>query len=535
MRKYFKIKEKRYIVFVLLIIAAEVAASLMPPQVLRLIIDRYLMPGDYRGLPVMAALYFLCFLFAGLADVLSALVLTTVGQKLIRRIRSAMQRKLDRLPAGYFTARSSGSTVSRFMVDVDNINTLFTDGIVSMAIDSFTIIGIIISIWIFSWQLGLFALCLVPVIYFITRAFQKRMLKSQTANLTELSRVNSHISESIRNMTMIKTFSREGYMKAGYKKCLQDNYRTMDKVNFYDSCYSPVIQLLTACAIGFIFFMSSGGSASVLGISIGEIAASVNLMTSLFSPVDSLGMEFQSIQTGISGIKSVVEFMELPEEEPKREYPELDTRDVSFEYRDVTFGYEEGRPVIAGFSAVINKGENVVFTGRTGAGKTTLMKLTSGLLHPDSGQVLVNGIDIGGVASTQKRRLMGYVEQSFSFVNGTVFDQISLDDTSVTRPMVWSAVEFVGLGDYVKGLPEGIDTQASPELFSQGQRQLLAIARAIVIDPPVLLLDEVTANLDSVTEERVVDVLKRAEEGRTIISIAHRQSTINSADRKIEL
>lgn len=535
MRKYFKIKEKKYIVFVVLIIAAEVAASLMPPQVLRLIIDRYLMTGDHRGLPVMAVLYFLCFLFAALADVLSALVLTTAGQKLIRRIRSAMQRKMDRLPAGYFTSRSSGATVSRFMVDVDNINTLFTDGIVSMAIDSFTIVGIIISIWIFSWQLGVFAMCLVPVLYLITRAFQKRMLRSQTANLAELSRVNSHISESIRNITMIKTFSREGYMKAGYRKCLTDNYRTMDKVNFYDSCYSPVIQLLTACSIGFIFFMSSGGSASVLGISIGEIAASVNLMTSLFSPVDSLGMEFQSIQTGISGIKSVIDFMELPEEEPKREYPELDTRDVSFEYRDVTFAYEDGRPVIDGFSATINKGENVVFTGRTGAGKTTLMKLTSGLLHPDSGQVLVNGIDIGGVASPQKRRLMGYVEQSFSFVSGTIFEQISLDDEKITRDDVTRAVRFVGLEEYFKELPQGLETQAAPELFSQGQRQLLAIARAIVTDPPVLLLDEVTANLDSVTEERVVDVLKRAEKGRTIISIAHRQSTINSADRRIEL
>jgi ATP-binding cassette subfamily B protein len=201
----------------------------------------------------------------------------------------------------------------------------------------------------------------------------------------------------------------------------------------------------------------------------------------------------------------------------------------------VTFAYEDGRPVIDGFSATINKGENVVFTGRTGAGKTTLMKLTSGLLHPDSGQVLVNGIDIGGVASPQKRRLMGYVEQSFSFVSGTIFEQISLDDEKITREDVTRAVRFVGLEEYFKEMPQGLETQAAPELFSQGQRQLLAIARAIVTDPPVLLLDEVTANLDSVTEERVVDVLKRAEKGRTIISIAHRQSTINSADRRIEL
>ena len=285
--------------------------------------------------------------------------------------------------------------------------------------------------------------------------------------------------------------------------------------------------------------MASGGSSNSLGISIGEIAASVNLLASLFSPIDSLGMELQSIQTGISGIHSVSEFLDLPEEEPKSEFAELDeavkTGRVSFVYDNVTFGYDADRDVIKAFSETVLPGENVVFAGRTGAGKSTLLKLTAGLIAPDEGAVRVNGIDISKVSPKQKRRLFGYVEQDFSFVTGSVKTQISLGDPGITEDEIRRALRFVDLEEYVNELPQGIDTVVKPQMFSQGQRQLLAIARAIAADPPALLLDEVTANLDTVTEERVVDVLKRAEEGKTIISIAHRQSTIMSAERIIRI
>jgi len=538
LRKY-KIKEKKYLVFIVLIIAAEVATSLLPPQILRMIIDNHIMTGEYNGLLVMGLLYFAAFAAGGAADFFSGWVLTIVGQKIVRRVRSAMDRKIAKLGAGYFTSHSQGEITSKFMVDVDNVNTLFTDGIVSMAIDSFTIIGIIISIWIFSWQLGVFALCLVPIVVLLTRFFQKRMLKCQKANLEELSKVNSHISESIKNMVMVKTFSREPYMKSRYRRFLADNYNTMDKVNYYDSCYSPVIQVIAAASTGLLFYMASGGSSNSLGISIGEIAASVNLLASLFSPIDSLGMELQSIQTGISGIHSVSEFLDLPEEEPKSEFAELDeavkTGRVSFVYDNVTFGYDADRDVIKAFSETVRPGENVVFAGRTGAGKSTLLKLTAGLIAPDEGAVRVNGIDISKVSPKQKRRLFGYVEQDFSFVTGSVKTQISLGDPGITEDEIRRALRFVDLEEYVNELPQGIDTVVKPQMFSQGQRQLLAIARAIAADPPALLLDEVTANLDTVTEERVVDVLKRAEEGKTIISIAHRQSTIMSAERIIRI
>lgn len=527
--------DKRYIAALVFVVGAVVAASLLPPQILRLIVDEHLMTGRGEGLLSMGVLYLAAFALVGLFDFLKGWLLTTAGQSIVKNVRSEMQRKLTRLPAGYFTKNSSGQIASKFINDVDNISTLFTSGVVSMAIDCFKIIGIIASIWIFSSAMGIFALCLVPVIVLLTRFFKVRMLRSQKANLTELGKVNNHIGESIRNILMIKAFHKEKYMEGRYRKYLAENYRTMNQVNLYDSCYSPIIQVMTACSIGFILYLAAGGSENILGISIGQVTASVNLITNLFSPVDSLGTELSAIQKGMSGIDSVKDFLRQPEEAGKQEFPELSDQELALEFEHVSFSYEEGRDVIKDFTLKISSGENVVLVGRTGAGKSTLFKLAAGILQPDMGRVLVNGVDTYRIAGSQKRKLFGYVQQDFSFVKGDVWSQISLGDPQISKEDIVRAIEFVGMKEVIEGLPEGFDTPAEEHLFSQGQRQLLAIARAVVADPKILLLDEVTANLDTVTEEKIVNVLKKAGGGRTIFSIAHRPRAFDAAERKITL
>lgn len=527
--------DKKYVIALVCIVICVTAASLLSPQILRFIIDDYLMAGRMDGLLTIGFLYFGTFVLTGVFDFLKGWLLTKIGQIIIRNVRSEMQQKVTRLSAEYFTKNSSGKIVSKFMNDVDNISALFTNGIISMAIDCFKIAGIILSIWIFSSAMGVFALCLVPVIAFLTQVFRRKMLRSQKANLTELGKVNNHIGESIRNILMIKGFHRESYMENRYEEYLEENYRTTNKVNFYDSCYSPIIQVITALSIGFILYLSVGGRGDILGISIGQIAASVNLITRLFLPVDSLGTELQAIQKGLSGIYSIREFMKQPEEEPKEVFAQLEASAVEFEFRNVSFCYEEGRYVIKDFDLQIQQGENVVFVGRTGAGKTTLFKLATGIIKPTRGRVLINGVDAYRIAPSQKSKIFGFVEQSFSFIKGDVWDQISLGDPSIEKEEIEAAIQFVGLTDVIKALPQGFETLTGAEQFSQGQRQLLAIARALVSNPKVLMLDEVTANLDTVTEENVVKVLKKAGRGRTILSIAHRPSTIAGAERKIEI
>ncbi|MFA6808886.1 MAG: ABC transporter ATP-binding protein, partial [Eubacteriales bacterium] len=413
-----------------------------------------------------------------------------------------------------------------------------TDGVISMIIDCFKVIGIVISIFIFSSALGIFTICLVPIIGGLTSFFRKKMLLSQINNLKELGNVNNHISETIRNMLMIKSFSKEKYMEKNYKKFLEENYITMNKVNFYDSCYSPIIQIIMALSIAAIFYFSAGGT-NLLGISIGMIAASVNLITNMFAPIDSLGMELQSIQKGLSGISSIDVFFAEKEIAPKKnvvDMGKLKKYGAKIDFNNMSFYYEKGKDVLRGINLEILPGEKVSFVGRTGVGKSTLFRLIEGLLEPTEGKLLINGMKTSQIGSKQKREIFGYVEQNFRFLDGNMAYQISLGDDTITEEQIMKAMDFVGLNDYVMAMEKGYEEDAKGGImFSQGQKQLLSIARAIVTDPPILLLDEITANLDAVTEKKVVQVLKQAGKDKTILSIAHRISTVLNSDKVVLL
>lgn len=516
-------------------ICGVVVTSLIPPQILKYIIDNNLVSQKYDKLLTLAASYIGILLFIGIFDFVKEAVITILGQKITKEIRIEMMEKLERINAMFFSSNSSGTVVSRFTNDIDAINSLFTSGIIGMMVDCFKLIGIVISIWMFSGKLGIVTLLLLPVIYGITRLFQKRMLKAQIENRILIGRVNNHISESLKNIQMIKSYSKESYMEENYKSYLLDNYKTVEKVNFYDSVYSPIIQLTRAVVIAFIVVLSSK-QLNFLGISLGMVAASIELISNLFAPIENLGMELQNIQQAISGIKRVNDFYSEPEDGLKKHELKAEDiipsrEDVRLSFNDITFQYEEGTDVLQNIDLSLKTNQKVTFVGRTGVGKTTLFKLIMGVLKPTKGSITVNGIDVYDIPNSEKRKIFGYVDQSFHIIKGTVADQISLQDESITREQIEKALDFVGLKEYVEALEKGLDTKVvSDILFSQGQKQLLSIARAIVTNPPILLLDEITANLDSITEEKIVSVLEKASEAHTILSISHRLSSMIASD-----
>lgn len=522
---------------VLLVISAfcVIITSLIPPQILKQIIDRNLAAQNSDGLLALAALYMIILIFTGVFDFAKEAVLTVLGQKITKDIRMEMMEKLTKINAMFFSSNDSGAVVSRFTNDVDAINSMFTSGIVGMFIDCFKIIGIVVSIWLFSSKIGFITLILLPFIYVITRNFQKKMLKAQIDNRILVGRINNHISESIKNILMIKSGSKESYMEDTYKKSLLENYRTIEKVNFYDSVFPPIIQITRAVVIGAIVILSSR-QLNYIGISLGMIAASIELLSNLFTPIENLGMELQNIQTAISGIHRVNDFYGETEDDSKdtnlkAEEIVPDKKAVQLAFQNISFKYEGDTDILQTIGLEIAPQEKVTFAGRTGVGKSTLFKLIMGLLKPSEGVITINGINVYDIPNSQKRRLFGYVEQNFHVINGTVAEQISLKDESITREQILNALEFVGLKDYVDSLENGLDTKvASAALFSQGQKQLLAIARAIVTDPPILLLDEITANLDSITEEKFLSVLQKTSTAHTILSISHRLSSMIKSD-----
>ncbi len=521
-------------------IAAVVLLSLVPPQILRTVIDTCLVPKSTEALLPLAFSYLGVIILVGVFDFCKGGLLTVFGQRLVNRLRRAMTEKLSRIGTRYFSQHPSGEITSRFTADVENVNALFSDGVISMVIDCFKIVGIIVSIWVFSGTLGIITLCLVPVIYTVTRTFQKKMLRAQIENLEQLGRVNSHISETLKNVRMIKSFSKEAYMESLYRQRLQDNFNTVERVNFYDSCYSPIIQIVRASVISAIVLLSSK-QLNYLGISLGMVAASIELISNLFAPIEALGMELQNVQKGLSGVRRLNDFDKEPEEPKKDASLTADAllakkAGLGLAFDHVSFSYDPSQPVLCDVNLTARPGESVTFAGRTGVGKTTLFRLIMGLLEPTSGRILLDGHDVYAIPNAEKRRLFGYVEQQFSYIRGSIADQISLCDPAVSQSDVERAMRFVGLHETVLGLPAGYDTVITGHGdFSQGQEQLLCIARAIAADPAVLLLDEVTANLDSVTETHIMEILKKAGQGRTVLSISHRMTAMLHCDRIVLL
>lgn len=511
-------------ILTVLVIVLAVVTALFPPLVLERVVND-LTAG--RGVALSLALSYLGLIaLSGLLESGQNVMITVFGQKVTHGLRSALCAKLRRLPAAYFTSHEAGKIASRFVNDVDTVDSLFTDGIVSMFADGCKVVSILIVIFYKSMGLGFLMLLVTPLLFAMTRLFQKRMLKAQLENRVAVSKVNNHVPETIRNIRMIHVLLREKYMEQRYDDYIGESYRATDKSNLYDSIYSPIVIFVSSCVIAVMMVCASmgGGIREFFGISVGTAVAVIAYVGQVFAPLESLGMEIQNIQSAVAGVKRIDEFLA----EPEREMPDDSNAGKSSDavpivrFDHVRFGYGEDSDVLQNLSFTVSKGEAVTFVGRTGAGKSTVFRLLLGLYRPLEGRVLIKGSGASGIPDEKKRRLIGYVEQSFHLVEGTVAEQISLFDPAVARKQVENAAKLVGLHESILALPDGYDTPASEAAFSQGQFQLLSIARAIAASPEILLLDEITANLDSDTEQRVLDALERAAEGRTVLSISHR-------------
>ena len=585
-------------------VCGAILLSLVPPMILARIIDG-LTTQRMAGFGWIMA-YFGLLALTGLMESAREGLLIIFGQKMTHTLRSGLMEKLVHLKADDLSRQEPGSVVSRFVGDVDTVENLFTSGIVSMFADVCRIVSILVVIWFKNRGLSMILLILLPFLFVFTRYVQKNMLVSQLQNRKAVSRASGHVPETLHNIRTIHCLSRESYMERKYDEYIGDSYRAMERTNFYDAVYSPVVLILNAIVVACVMLLSASGSPRVLtlfGMSAGTAVAVMNYISQIFTPVESLGMEIQTIQSAVAGIRRINEFLsieelpereellereELPEKEelpaieelsekeelpkreelsgkeellereelpsmedlsgkeelPKREeLPELEelskkewipegnrfpeqrkeNGEAFVEFRNVTFGYDE-RKILKQLSFQVKQGERVTLMGRTGAGKSTILKLLLGLYEPQEGEVQIQGIAASNIPDGDKRRIFGYVEQSFHMVPGSVKDQITLFDPAITDQAVKKVASLTGLQDTIEALPEGYDTICTPELFSQGQWQLLSIARAAAASPRLLLLDEITANLDAETEKEVLQALKRVSGDRTVISISHRTS-----------
>ena len=556
------LQQKWLSIGIVLAVVGAVVTALIPPLVLAKIVDTITAGKNVAFWTIL--LYFAMLALTGIMDSAREGLLTVFGQKITHALRSSLMEKFGRLTSDNLTGLEPGTLVSRFVGDVDTVENLFTSGIISMFADACKIISILVVIWFENKGLMVVLLVILPFLFWFTRHVQKNMLAAQIENRKAVGRASGHVPETLHNIRTIHNLARETYMEKRYDTYIGESYAAMEKTNFYDAVYSPVILILNAVVVAAVMLLSASGNRTVLtffGMSAGTAVAVTNYISQIFTPVESLGMEIQTIQSAVAGIHRINEFFELEEkedgsqeafglEEKKdglQKVEELAVADkgvsesakdaaavnvvgkseedeVPFvEFQNVTFGYD-GHVVLEHLNFKVMDTDQVTLLGRTGAGKSTILKLLLGLYGPDQGKVLIHGIPATAVKAGDRRTLFGYVEQTFHMVPGTVRDQITLFDERISDRQVKAVAELTGLKEAIESLENGYDTYCTPEIFSQGQWQLLSIARAAVAEQKMLLLDEITANLDAETEKSVLAALKRVAKDRTVISISHRTS-----------
>ena len=544
-------KQKWLSLGIILAVVGAVVTALIPPLILARIVDT--ITGGNKAAVYILVLYFAMLALTGFMESAREGLLTVFGQKITHALRSSLMEKFVSLTSDNLTRQEPGTLVSRFVGDVDTVENLFTSGIISMFADACKIISILVVIWFENKGLTVVLLVMLPFLFGFTRHVQKNMLTAQIENRKAVGRASGHVPETLHNIRTIHCLAREKYMEERYDTYIGESYQAMERTNFYDAVYSPVILILNAIVVAVVMLLSASGNQSVLtffGMSAGTAVAVINYISQIFTPVESLGMEIQTIQSAVAGIHRINEFLALEEKSQvvaegnmevlkdekfaehagdRENLSDFSKKFVSksgvpfVEFKDVTFGYDE-HVVLEHLNFKVMDTDQVTLLGRTGAGKSTILKLLLGLYQPDQGEVLIHGMPAAAVRAEERRKLFGYVEQSFHMVPGTVRDQITLYDNRISDRQVKAVAELTGLKEAIERLENGYDTICTPEIFSKGQWQLLSIARAAAAEPKMLLLDEITANLDAETEKSVLAALKRVAKDRTVISISHRTS-----------
>ena len=521
-------------VVLIAVIVASIVLALLPPYILGLIVDELVAKNASVLTP--AILYVAAVFGQGLAGAGQEAAIAVFGQKVTHKLRSAMAAKLDRLPAAYFHEHDAGAISARIVNDVDAIEALFASGIVGMITDVFQVIGIVIAIFLESTGLGILVLIALPVVALWTRWIQKTTREARRDARSAIARESAQIPETLRCLRMVQLMGAERFMEGRYGKAVDDGFAAQTRSNFCDAVYSPVVISLSSLVIALMMGLagSGGACAAFFGVSVGGAVTAINYIGNVFTPISDIGMEIQSIQDAGAAISRIGELLEAPEEKlPEKTGAE--DRQAAVALSHVTFGYKKDAPVLEDFSLSVAPGERVTLMGRTGAGKSTVLNLVMGLYQPDSGTVSVFGEPAGSFAADERRKTLGYVEQGFRRIQGTVLDELTLGDPRVTEEQAKAALEHVGLWESVLALPEGLATPCTQGTFSEGQFQLLGIARAIVFDPPLLLLDEVTSHLDPATEAQVLSALDAAAEGRTTISVSHRLAAAGHGGRIVHI
>ena len=518
-------KNKSLFGILLCSIVITLVLTLLPPLILEKGINELVQNKEISF--YLALMYFMTLVFAGVSESIRESSITIFGEKVLHELRSEMSKKINRIESSYLINHDAGEITTIFVTDVDTIETLFNEGVISMVIDMCSVISIIIVVFTKSVGLGILLCLASPLLMIFTRITQKRMLKSQIENREAIAKAGEIIPETLKNKRVIHNLDGEIFMENKYDVNISKSYKAIQKSNFYDSIYSPVVLVFNAVIIAIMMILSTTNNpfSYLFNMSVGTATALISYVNKVFKPLESIGMEIQNVQTAVAGITRINALFHEKEMTQNHTVNHFDKNKPAVSVNNITFGYDKNQAILKDYSLEVKHNETVTITGRTGAGKSTLFKLILGLYPCDKGEVSIFGVPATNINEKEKREIYGCVEQEFKPTTGTLKDQITLKNQSITNLEVEKAVETVGLKDKI----QDYDKPFIESDFSQGQLQLLSIARAIVKNPEILLLDEMTANLDALTEKAIIEAIYKAQVNRTVLSISHRTYTLSDS------
>jgi ATP-binding cassette, subfamily B, multidrug efflux pump len=518
------------------------AMDVAGPFLTKIAIDNDIAPVHGRahigGLPVILGLYLGSLALGFALRYTMNYMLQWVGQHIMYDMRTQIFNHLQRLNLRFFDKHPVGSLITRLTGDVDALNDLVTQGVVSILGDGMTILYIVAVMLVINWKLALLGLAVLPVITIIANIFQRAMRRIYRRIRVRLSRLNGYLNENITGMSIVQLFNREAKMFDGFDE-LNRSYRkaNLDAIFAY-SLFSPAVVLLSALGTASLLWFG-GTQLTAWGFTYGTVVAMILYTNQAFQPIRDLADKFNILQAAMAASERIFGLLDEVQEPADVPNPvHLDKVRGKIEFRHVTFGYDPANPVLRDVSFTINAGESVAIVGATGAGKTSLISIMSRFYDIQEGEILLDGVDIRQMRRADVRRHIGTVLQDPVLFSGTITSNIRLHSEDVTDEQVRRAAVFVNADRFIDKLADGYDHEVRERgaNFSAGERQLLAFARAIAFDPEVLLvLDEATSSVDTETETLIQDALERLMKGRTSIIIAHRLFTIRHVDRIIVL
>jgi len=527
----------KYVVLAILMNIVVAALGPLRPYLTKIAIDDYIVNSNYDGLIYISILLVGTLIFQALVQYFLTYFTQLMGQKIIYDLRVKLFGHIQKLALRYFDKTPIGRLVTRVTNDVESLNELFSSGIVMIFSDVFIIIWILVFMFFMSWQLTLVSLSVLPILFYATFLFRKKVRESYRDVRFQLARLNSYMQEHVSGMNIIQIFSKEkdegdkfAEINAGHRKANIDSI-------FYYATFYPIVEILSSFAIALIIWYG-GGNVVQSSMTIGVLFAFIQYTEMFFRPIRDLSEKYNIMQTAMASSERIFKLLDnetfiidpaLPKTFQKFE--------GNVEFKDVWFAYNAEDYILKDISFKVNAGETVAIVGATGAGKSSIINLLNRFYDVNKGEILVDGVNLNAITKEDLRKHISIVLQDIYLFSGTIKSNINLGDGSISDEKIIQAAKTVGAHDFITQLPNQYNENVKEKgaTLSVGQKQLISFARALSFDPQILILDEATSSIDTESEILIQHAIQELLKGRTSIVIAHRLSTIQNSDKIIVL